>query len=159
MTASKDSFSIDIVLRHPVHSPESISAALWLKPKASWPVGENLGKLHAKWSFFYARLLEGVASSDYERALKNVRRFLRKNAAFWTDFTGGNGEVELILNYEIVRTGKAGDERFELYLAPAFLRELSTRDIGLRVQGWQGSVKREKSAYFPKSAPGSVRKQ
>ena len=93
MKTSKEPFSIDIVLRHPSHSPESISAALSLKPRASWPVDEDLGKVRAKWSFFYARLLEGAASSDYERALKNVRRFLRKNAAFWTDFTGGNGEV------------------------------------------------------------------
>jgi len=55
MSTSKDSFSIDIVLGHPLHSPESISAALSLKPKASWPVGEDLGrKVRAKSSFFYA---------------------------------------------------------------------------------------------------------
>src|SRR5271155_1367252 len=99
MKRSKDSFSIDIVLRHPSHSPKSIAAALSLKPKASWPVGEDLGKVRAKRSFFYARFLEGVACSGYERALKNVSRFLRKNAPFWADFTGGHGEVELILNH------------------------------------------------------------
>jgi hypothetical protein len=156
MKTSKDSFSIDLVLRHPTHSPESISAALSLRPKASWPVDENLGRVRAKWSLFYARLLEGVACSDYERALKNVRRFLRKNAAFLTDFTGGNGEVELILNQTVSPQEQEGDECFELYLAPAFLRDLCTRDIGLRVQGWQGSAKGKKSANRRR---GSVRKQ
>jgi len=160
MTTSKDSFSIDIVLRHPSHNPESISAALSLQPKASWPVGEDLGrKVHAKWSFFYACLLGGAGSSDYERALKNVRRFLRKNAAFWTDFTGGNGEVELILNHTVWPQEKEGDECFELYLAPAFLQELSTREIGLRIQGWQGNIKPERPAYDSKRTAGSLRKR
>ena len=141
MKAARDSFSIDIVLRHASHSPETISATLSLKPKCFWPVGEDLGRVHAKWSFFHARLLDDVSSPEYERALKNVSGFLRKNAAFLADFTKGNGEVELILNHTVSPQGKEGDECFELYLAPAFLRELSTRDIGLRVQGWQGSAK------------------
>jgi hypothetical protein len=159
MATSKDSFSVDIVLRHPSHNPESISEALSLRPKASWRVGENLGRANAKWSFFYARLLEGSAPSDYERALKNVRRFLRKNAAFWTDFAGGNGEVELILNHNVNPQNKEGDECFELYLAPAFLQELSTRDIGLRIQGWQGTIKPDRPAYNAKRAAGWLRKR
>ncbi len=154
MTA-KDSFNIDIVLRHASHGPETISAALSLKPKAFWSVGEDLGSVHAKWSFFYARLRDGVSSSDYERALKNVSRFLRKNTAFLADFTDGNGEVELILNHNVSAQKEEGDESFELHLSPAFLRELSTRDIGLRVQGWQGSVKES----LRKKVRGAVGKQ
>lgn len=98
-------------------------------------------------------------SLHYERAMKNVRRFLRKNAAFWTDFTGGNGEVELILNHTVSPVKKEGGECFELYLSPDFLRELSTSGIGLRVQGWQGRLKRRESAYAPRRAYGSVRKR
>jgi hypothetical protein len=142
MKTSKDSFRIDIVLRHPSHSPESISAALSLKPEASWPVGESLGKFRAKWSFFYGRLLEGSVPTDYERALKTVSRFLRKNAAFFADFTDGNGEAELILNHAVSQQDEKGDELFELFLAPAFLRDLSAGDIGLRVQGWQSWSKK-----------------
>jgi len=155
MKTSKGSFSIDILLRHPSHSPESIAAALSLKPKGSWPVGEDLGRVRAKWSFFYARLLEGVACSDNERALKNVSRFLRKNTPFWTDFTSGNGEVELILNHTVSPMAEEGDECFELHFTPAFLRDLSVRDIGLRVQGWQGSLRKGS----PKRAAELVRKR
>jgi len=141
MKISKDSFSVDILLRHPSHSPEIISAALSLRPKATWPVGENLGKVRAKWSFFYARLLEGIGDSGYERALKSVCRFLRKNAAFFNDFKGGSGEVELILNHTVGAQEGEGDECFDLYIAPAFLTELAARGIGLRVQAWQGAAK------------------
>jgi hypothetical protein len=146
---SRDPFSIDIVLRHPSRSPESISEALSLIPTASHPEGQSLATLRAKSTFFRARLEEGVASSDYEAALTNVALFLERNAAFWTDFTGGNGEVELILNHTIEQQEEEGDKSLELYLAPAFLFSLSARGIGLRVQGWQGSLKTRELALPP----------
>ena len=136
MTA-KDTFSIDIVLRHPSRSPESIAEALSLKPKGAYGVGQNLATLPAKWTFFHACLQELRDSSDYENALAKVGQFLEKNAAFWADFTGGNGEIELVLNHAIEPQEGEGDKILELYLGPAFLCALSARGIGLRVQGWQ----------------------
>jgi hypothetical protein len=141
MTTSKNPFTIDIVLRHPSRSTESISEALSLKPKGAYNVGQNLGTLPAKWTFFHACLQEARDPSSYESALAKVSQFLEKNAAFWADFMGGNGEVELILNHTIEPQEEEGDKVLELYLAPAFLRDLSARGIGLRVQGWQGTLK------------------
>ena len=66
-----------------------------MKPQASWPVGENLGRAHAKWSFFYGRLLDGVVSVDYQAALKNVSRFLRKNDAFLLTLRAGREKWNL----------------------------------------------------------------
>lgn len=139
MVTARDPFSIDIVLRHPSQSPESISKALSLKPTNSWSAGQRVVDLPAKRTYFYARLEEGVSASEYERALANVVMFLEKNAGFWADFMGGNGEVELVLNHTIEPKQQEGDEVLELYLAPAFLHNLSARGIGLRVQGWQGT--------------------
>jgi hypothetical protein len=150
MTTSKNPFSIDIVLRHPSRSPESISEALSLKPKGAYSVGQNLGTLPAKWTFFHACLQEARDPSGYESALAKVGQFLEKNAAFWADFMGGNGEVELLLNHTIEPQEEEGDKSFELYLAPAFLHDLSTRGIGLRVQGWQGSVQATEFNLRPK---------
>jgi hypothetical protein len=150
---TKDPFSIDIVLRHPSYSPESISAALSLKPVSFWGVGQRLVETPAKWSYFFASLEKGDYVSDYESALANVVLFLEKNAAYWADFIGGNGDVELILNHTIHPQEKERDKCFELYLAPAFLTQLSTRGIGLRVQGWQGSAETEE--FVP--PPGQAR--
>jgi hypothetical protein len=133
---TKDSFSIDVALRHPSHSPETISKALSLKPRASWSAGQSVGTLPAKWTFFHARLREGNGSSDYENALGEVIAFLERNATFWADFMDGNGEVELILNYKISQQAGEGDKCLESYFSPDFLRHLSTRGIGLRIQGW-----------------------
>jgi hypothetical protein len=142
MKASKYPFSIDIVLRHPSYTPQSISKALSLKPKGSWAVGQKVTKGPAKWTFFYACLQKGDYVSKFEGALRNAVSFIEENSAFWTDFIGGNGDVELILNHTISPQKEEGDKCFELFLAPAFLCGLSIRGIGLRVQGWQGNVER-----------------
>jgi hypothetical protein len=139
MTTFKNPFTIDIVLRHPSRSPESISEALSLEPKSAYSAGQNLGTLPAKWTFFHGCLQKAHDSSDYKSALAKVGQFIEKNAAFWTDFMGGNGEVEVILNYTVEPQEEKGDKILELYLAPAFLRDLSARGIGLRVQAWQGT--------------------
>jgi|HubBroStandDraft_2_1064218.scaffolds.fasta_scaffold283334_2 hypothetical protein len=139
---TKDPFSVDIVLRHPSQSPRHISKALSLKPEFSHAVDDRVAKLRRRWkkTLFYACLQKGDYASKFESSLTKVVLFLEKNAAFWTDFTSGNGEVELILKHTINPQDEAGDKCFELYLAPAFLRDVSARGIGLRVQGWQGST-------------------
>ena len=152
MTTHEDPFSIDIVLRHPSYSSESISKGLSLNPDGGWAGGQTVVKSPAKWTYFHARLQKGDAVSDLEGALANVALFLEKNAAFWTDFVGGNGEVELILNHTIYPQEEEGDKCFQLYLAPSFLAHLSTRGIGLRVQGWQESAKTGEFAFPPGQA-------
>ncbi len=154
MKTSKDSYSIDILLRHSSHSPEIISAALSLKPVATWRVGENLVKVRAKRSFFYARLHEGTGSSSYERALKHAYRFLRKNASFLDEFKGGSGQVELILNHTVGLQEEEGDKSFELHIAPAFLTELAARGIGLRVQGCQQGAAKAREPDAPRKRAG-----
>jgi hypothetical protein len=149
MKKAKDPFSIDIVLRHLACSPESISKALSLKPSFSHAVGDKSGGSRARWATFYSRLQKGDSVSEFEVALTSVASFLERNEAFWTDFVGGGGEVELTLNHTI-DPGEEGDKCFELYLAPAFLHDLSARGIGLKVQGWTRNAtttdRREKKA-------------
>jgi hypothetical protein len=140
MKISKDQFSIDIVLRHPTYLPQRIPRALSLKPKASWTGRQQVIKVPTKGTFFYSCLQKDDRASEFESALRKVAAFLEKNSAFWTDFIGKDGEVELILNHAISLQEESGDKCFELSLAPAFLRDLSVRGVGLRVQGWQGGA-------------------
>ena len=149
MTTLKDSFNIDIVLRHPSYSPEGISKALSIEPQASWAAGKSLGTFRAQGTFFHACLQRGDRSSDYEAALAGVVLFLNRNAAFWTDFIGGHGEVELILNHTVCPQEEEGDRCFELYLDPAFLCHLSSRGIGMRVKCSTGKAKGKEFAGPP----------
>jgi hypothetical protein len=135
---SKDSFSIDVVLRHPSYSRESIAKALSIKPRASLAADDKTASSHGRRTFFHARLSEGKSSSDYENALADVILFLEKNATFWTDFVSGQGEVEVILNHTFLEEAEQGDLCLKLHLEPRFLAQLSNRGIALRVQAWKG---------------------
>src|SRR5260370_5785082 len=137
---TKDSFSIDIVLRHPSYDLGSIAKALSITPRASRAADDKSAGSHQQRTFFHARLQEGNGSSDYENALAKVVAFLEKNATFWTDFMNGQGEVELILNHSLLEHAEQGDLCLEVHLEPVFLEHLSSRRINLRVQGWKGPV-------------------
>jgi hypothetical protein len=108
MAATKDPFSIGICLRHPTYSPKNLSKALSIKPIWSHAVGELFLKSPRKWTIFYASLQKGDYASGYERALTKVVSFLQKNEAFWTEFVGGDGEMELTLNHTINPKRKKG---------------------------------------------------
>jgi len=136
MTAN-DSFTIDIALRHPSCTPEHISKALSVKPRASHNAGSKIESLPKGWTNFYATLQRGDSASDYENALSRAILFIEKNGSFWRDFIGGQGEVELILNHTLLEEPAQGDLCLQLRLGPKFLRRLSALGVGLRVQGWK----------------------
>ena len=136
---TQDSFSIDIVLRHPSYSPEAISKALAIEPQSSWAACQSPDAQRAKQAYFHSRLQKGNSSSDYETALGDVVLFLEKNATFWTEFISGQGEVEIILNLTLLQGVDQDDLCLKLRLAPRFLAQLSNRGIALRVQGWKGA--------------------
>jgi len=135
MTAN-DSFSIDIALRHPSCTRERISKALSIKPRASHRGGSKIENRPKSWTHFFATLQKGDCPDDYENALNRAVLFIEKNAAFWPDFIGGQGEVELILNHTLLEERARGDLCLRLHLRPDFLRRLSALGIGLRIQGW-----------------------
>jgi hypothetical protein len=133
-TDSVDPFSIDIALTHPMCDPVGISERLGLEPTYSWKRGDRFGDLVKQCTQWYGRLLSGSGAAEYERALEDVVSFLTKNEAFFSEFTKGDGEVEIVLNHA------AGEQMegvvFELNLSPVFLTQLARRDIGLRIQAW-----------------------
>jgi len=133
---TQDSFSIDIALRHPSCTPEHISDALSIKPRASRKAGHQIAGLPKSWTHFYATLQKGDSTPDYENALRRAVLFIEKNAAFWPDFIGEQGEVELILNHTLLEEPARGDLCLQLHLPPDFLRRLSALGIGLSVQAW-----------------------
>jgi hypothetical protein len=134
--AANNSFSIDIALHHPSCSPKYITTALSLKPLASLKVRERTKRLPRSRTHFYATLAKGDSQKDYEKALRWAVLFIEKNASFWREFASGRGEVELILNHQVLKKPKRGDRCLQVHLSPEFLRRVSALGIGLRVQGW-----------------------
>jgi hypothetical protein len=139
--AANDFFSIEILLRHPSYDLESLAKTLAIEPTAPLVADTNkLLRYERRRTFFHARLHEGNRSSEYERALANVAKFIEKHATFWIDFMSGKGEAELILNHSLLEQAQQGDLCFKLHLEPRFLAELSKHGIALRVQAWKGQL-------------------
>ena len=137
LSEAKDLYSIDLVLRHPSLSPESISRALSLELKGLWTAADAFNKPHPKRMLISVTLQAGDDPAEFENALTNVSQFLHSHTAYWADFRSSGGEIDLILNHTISAAKVVGDKCFELHLAPGLLGQLASTGITLRVQGWQ----------------------
>jgi hypothetical protein len=124
-----DSYSIDLVLRHPSLDLSNISVGLSLETFRNW---RGSGPCS-----FSGRLQAGHLTSDFGVALAKVATWLDAHAAYFTGFLQAGGEAELVLNHAVSRMEEPGDKCFELRLGPEFLQQLSSKGVALRIQGWQ----------------------
>jgi hypothetical protein len=137
-----DSFSIDIVIRHPSCEPSHISQELGLKPNSSWKKGDIVPGIRAKRATaWYCEFLRDNGTEAYENALRRVISFINKKKAFFKEIGDEKGEAEIVLNHSVeFDEGRV----FELSLSPIFLGHLSTLGIGLHITGW-GEGKKTKA--------------
>src|ERR1700756_3855488 len=88
-----DSFSIDLILRHPWRSTRSTAKALSVKPQT---IGSKRG---TRRTYFKAVLQSGRSPAKFQLALRQVVRFLRKNEKFWEKFLAEKGSGEIVFNH------------------------------------------------------------
>jgi hypothetical protein len=130
----EDPFSIEIDLGHPSCDPLRISEEFSLDPSWSWRQGARLGNVTKTSSRWYGQLARGSGVAEYEAALAKVVSFLGYHETFFAEFSGGGGEIEIVLNHPALEQPKG--VAFDLQLSPVFLAHLANRKIGLRVQAW-----------------------
>lgn len=126
----RDSFTIELILRHPSRSGLSIAKALSLEPRIAY------SKPRARGTYFQTILQSGDSPAKFRLALPRIVRFLRKNKKFWRDFIAEKGSGEIVFNHAIFPQTEEGDKCFELSLASAFCEHLSANGMGLKIQGW-----------------------
>jgi|SRR5579862_1135548 len=126
----RDSFSIDLILRHPSRSTRSIAKALSLKAQTA---GSNRD---TRRTYLRAVLQSGNSATKFRLALRKVVRFLRKNKKFWKKFLAESGSGEIVFNHAIFPQFEEGDKCFELSLTSVFCEHLSASGLGLKIQGW-----------------------
>ena len=81
----RDSFTIELILRHPSRSGLSIAKALSVEPRIAY------NKPRARGTYFQAILQSGDSPAKFRLALPWIVRFLRKNKKFWRDFIAEKG--------------------------------------------------------------------
>src|SRR5690349_12586633 len=91
----RDSFSIDLILRHPSRSARSIAKALSVKSQIT---GRNR---RTRRTYFRIVLQNGNSPVKFRLALQKVVRFLRKNRTFWKKFFAEKGSGEIVFNHAI----------------------------------------------------------
>src|SRR4029077_10470883 len=92
----RDSFSIDLILRHPSRSARSIAKPLSVKPQIRTDINR-----HTRRTYFRAVLQNGNSPAKFQLALLKVLRFLRKNKKFWKKFLAERGSGEMVFNHSI----------------------------------------------------------
>jgi hypothetical protein len=126
----RDSFTIDLILRHPSRSVRSIAKALSVKPQIP---GSYRG---TRRTYFIVVLQNGKSPAKFQFALSKTIRFLRKNKKFLKKFLAEKGSGEIVFNHAIFPQTEQGDKCFELSLTSAFCEHLSASGMGLKIQGW-----------------------
>ena len=126
----RDSFTIELILRHPSRSARSIAKALSVKPQLTYT------SQHTRRTYLHVVLRSGNSSAKFQVGLSKVVRFLRKNETFWKKFLAEKGSGEIVFNHAISPQFEKGDKCFELSLTPVFCEHLFASGIGLKIQGW-----------------------
>src|SRR5580704_2029642 len=129
----RDSFTVEMVLRHPSRSELSIGKALSVNPRVAFI------KPNARGALFQAILQKGNSSGKFRVALSRVVRFLRRNGKLLRKFIYESGSGEIVINFWTSLKFQEGDKCFELLLAPAFCEQLSASGLGLKIQVWAKS--------------------
>lgn len=128
----RDSFSIDLILRHPSRSARSITKLLSVKPQIA-----DINR-RTRRTYFRAVLQNGNSPAKFQLALSKVVRFLRKNEKFWKKFLAERGSGEMVFNHSIFPQTESGDKCFELSLTSVFCEQLSASGMSMKIQGWAG---------------------
>jgi len=140
MTKPLDTFWLDISLRHPSCEPESITAALNLKPLSASRSGSKIGAATRRFTHWMCKFREGIGDENFARSLTDVLLFFDALTGFFQQFSTSGGEVEFAINQVV----KMDDGiLFKLTLDHEFLKACGERQISLRVQAW--SVEEELS--------------
>jgi hypothetical protein len=131
-----DEFKIDLNLHHPSCDPETITAALALKPWFAKENGDKVGNVTHKKTAWLCQFRRGTFDEGFATALEDVVTLLSDYEAFFAEFIEQGGEVELVLNSTVDTAVEEGDKLLELSLHPWFLKQLGEHGINLRVQAW-----------------------
>jgi len=126
----RDTFTIDLILRHPSRSARTIAQVLSLKPQITG------SKRRTGRSYFRVVLQSGNSPAKFRFALSMVIRFLSKNKKFLKKLLAEKGTGEIVFNHAIFPQTEKGDKCFELSLTSAFCEHISASGMELKIQGW-----------------------
>ncbi|AFL89541.1 hypothetical protein Terro_3324 [Terriglobus roseus DSM 18391] len=129
------SFTISLQVHHVARDLNFLTESLATQPVFCLRAGQQVGTTVRKTSVWHALLFQGSTHQHFEMALEALLRFLKQHDETLAEFAGEDGLLETLFTFTIpVSQAQAGDMAHSVNLHPFLLYELSSRQIGVKVQ-------------------------
>jgi hypothetical protein len=127
-------FTISLQIHHVSRNLHYLTEALATKPSFCMTAGQQVGAVLRKTSVWHGALFQG-ARPEFERALEDLLTFVKAKQDVLGAFAGEEGMLEVIVTFCIdAAAARAGELAHSVNLHPFLLYELSSRQIGVKVQ-------------------------
>jgi hypothetical protein len=128
-------FTISLQVHHVSRDLHFLTESFATQPAFCMATGELVGTSVRKTSVWHAPLFQGANQQHFDQALEALLHFVKEHEATLAEFAGEDGLLEMILTFKVdASSAKAGDLAHTVNLHPFLLYELSSRQIGVKVQ-------------------------
>ena len=129
------SFTISMQVHHVSRDLHFLTETFATQPAFCMTAGQQVGATVRKTSVWHGLLFAGATHPQFEQALQALLEFLKVHDATLVEFAGDEGLLEAIFTFTIPASqAQAGDVAHSVNLHPFLLYELSSRQIGVKVQ-------------------------
>jgi hypothetical protein len=128
-------FTISLQVHHVSRDLHSLTEAFATEPVFCMTAGELVNGQPRRTSVWHAPLFQGSTQQHFDQALGALLAFVKEHETTLAEFAGEDGLLEVIFTFGIAAAAaKAGDVAHTVNLHPFLLYELSSRQIGVKVQ-------------------------
>lgn len=130
-----NAFTISLQVHHVSRDLHFLKESFATEPAFCFTAGEVTGTTVRKTSVWHAALYQGASQQHFDQALEALLHFVREHEAMLAEFAGDDGLLEMIFTFKVdASAAQAGTLAHTVNLHPFLLYELSSRQIGVKVQ-------------------------
>lgn len=130
-----NAFTISLQVHHVSRDLNFLTEMLAMQPAFCMTAGQDVGGSVRKTSVWHAPLFRGEHQQHFEQALEALLGFVKQHDATIAEFAGDESLLEVIFTFKVdAALAQSGDMAQTVNLQPYLLYELSSRQIGVKVQ-------------------------
>lgn len=128
-------FTISLQVHHVSRDLQFLTGVLATQPVFCMTAGQQVGNSVRKTSVWHGPLFQGATQQHFDLALEALLHFVKEHEATLAEFASEEGLLEMIFTFKVdASSANAGDLAHTVNLLPYLLYELSSRQIGVKVQ-------------------------
>jgi hypothetical protein len=128
-------FTISLQVHHVSRDLHFLTDTFATQPMFCMTAGELVSEQPRRTSVWHGPLFQGETQQHFDQALDALLQFVKQHDATLAAFAGNDGLLEAIFTFRIAAAAaKSGDLAHTVNLHPFLLYELSSRQVGVKVQ-------------------------